>query len=410
MSDKKGTFISLSVKEFRYFISSRFFVTVGMEMQAIIVGWQIYSITHDPLSLGLIGLTEAIPSIVTAIFAGHIVDKSDRKKVLMVTFTLMLICSALLFIISLDSFGIIHEYKLISIYSVIFISGIARGFYMPASFALLGQLMPTDLYSNAISLNTSVFQIGAISGPAVGGFLYGFFGISFSYAFIVAITFIGILSVGFIKKKPIPIQTKDIPLSESLTAGLKFVFKDKVILSAMTLDLFAVLFGGAVALLPVYANDILNVGPKGLGILRASPAIGALLMGLTIARRPIKKNAGKILLATVSLFGVCILIFAVSKSFIISVGALALSGMFDNISVIIRQTAIQLRTPDYMKGRVSAVNSIFIGSSNEIGSFESGTAAKIMGVVPSVLFGGFMTLLVVFIVGLSSKKLKELNL
>lgn len=410
MTSVKDTFKSLSVKEFRYFIASRFFVTLGMEMQAIIVGWQVYSLTHDPLSLGLIGLAEAIPSIITAVFAGHIVDKSERKKILSITFTLMMICSFLLFLISLDLNQKIETYKLISIYSVIFISGIARGFYMPAAFALLGQMIPKESYSNAISLNTSTFQIGAISGPAIGGFLYGFFGISFSYAFITALTLTGIILLNFVKRKPRPLQTEKIPFSESLSVGIKFVFKDKVILSAITLDLFAVLFGGAVALLPVYANDILNVGPKGLGILRASPAAGALLMGLFIARNPVRKNAGKILLATVSGFGICILVFAVSKVFLLSIAALALSGMFDNVSVIIRQTIIQLRTPDNMKGRVSAVNSIFIGSSNEIGSFESGTAAKIMGTVPSVLFGGIMTLLVVFTLGILSKKLKEFHL
>jgi Arabinose efflux permease len=381
-----------------------------MEMQAIIVGWQVYSLTHDALSLGFIGLAEAIPSIITAIFAGHIVDKSERKKILSITFTLMMLCSFLLYVISLDLNQKIETYKLISIYSVIFISGIARGFYMPAAFALLGQMIPKESYSNAISLNTSTFQIGAISGPAIGGLLYGFFGISFSYAFITVLTLTGIILLNFVARKPRPVQTENIPLSESLSAGIKFVFKDKVILSAITLDLFAVLFGGAVALLPVYANDILNVGPKGLGILRASPAAGALLMGLFIARNPVRKNAGKILLATVSGFGICILVFAVSKVFLLSIAALALSGMFDNVSVIIRQTIIQLRTPDNMKGRVSAVNSIFIGSSNEIGSFESGTAAKIMGTVPSVLFGGIMTLLVVFTLGILSKKLKNLHL
>ncbi len=410
MSSAKDTFKSLSVKEFRFFISSRFFVTLGMEMQAIIVGWQVYSLTHDPLSLGLIGLAEAIPSIITAVFAGHIVDKSERKKILTITFTLMMLCSFLLYLISLDLNQKIETYKLISIYSVIFISGIARGFYMPAAFALLGQMIPKESYSNAISLNTSTFQIGAISGPAIGGLLYGFFGISFSYAFITALTLTGIILLNFVARKPRPLQTENIPLSDSLSAGIKFVFKDKVILSAITLDLFAVLFGGAVALLPVYANDILNVGPKELGILRASPAAGALLMGLFIARNPVRKNAGKILLAAVSGFGICILVFAVSKVFLLSIAALALSGMFDNVSVIIRQTIIQLRTPDNMKGRVSAVNSIFIGSSNEIGSFESGTAAKLMGTVPSVLFGGIMTLLVVFTLGILSKKLKKLHL
>ena len=406
----KEIFKSLSIKEFRNFISARFFVTLGMEMQAIIVGWQIYSLTHDPLSLGLIGLTEAIPSILTSLYAGHITDIYDRKKIMQLSFLIMFFCSLLLLIISADISAIIETYKILSIYSVIFISGIARGFFMPSSFALLGQIVPREKYSNAISLNSSAFQIGAVSGPAIGGFIYGFLGISASYLAISILIGSGLFFISFIEKKPITKSNEDIPLIDKLTAGIKFVFKDKIILSAITLDLFAVLFGGAVALLPIYANDILNVGPEGLGLLRAAPAVGAFIMGLIIANKPIKQNAGKILLFTVAMFGVCILIFAVSKIFILSLIVLAFSGMFDNISVIIRQTIIQLRTPDNMKGRVAAVNSIFIGSSNEIGSFESGFMAKFLGIVPSVIFGGAMTLLVVFVISISSKKLRKLNL
>lgn len=379
-------------------------------MQAVIVGWQVYQLTKDPFSLGLIGLAEAVPSILTALISGHIVDISDRKKILFSSFLLMFFCSSSLLFISTDLLTSISNYKVIAIYSIIFISGIARGFSMPSAFALLGQIIPKELYPNAISWNTSTWQIGAVAGPAIGGLIYGYFGVSLSYASVVVMAFIAIVLISFISKKPVPEIPENIPLKERLSAGVKFVFANKIILSAISLDMFAVLFGGAVAMLPVYAGEILSVGAKGLGMLRAAPSVGAVIMALFLAHKPPTENAGRNLLFCVAGFGVCIIVFGLSQSFVISLVALALSGMFDSVSVVIRQTIIQLKTPENMKGRVSAVNSIFIGSSNEIGAFESGLAAKLMGVVPSVIFGGIMTLVTVIIVAFSSHSLRKLKL
>lgn len=379
-------------------------------MQAVIVGWQVYQLTKDPFSLGLIGLAEAVPSILTALISGHIVDISDRKKILFSSFLLMFFCSASLLFISTDLLMEQVHYKVIAIYSVIFISGIARGFAMPSSFALLGQIIPKELYPNAISWNTSTWQVGAVAGPAIGGLLYGFLGVTASYTSVVVMALVAIVLITFITKKPIPEITGEYSLKERLSAGIKFVFSNKIILSAMSLDMFAVLFGGAVAMLPVYAGDILSVGAKGLGMLRAAPSVGAVIMALFLAHKPPTDKAGRNLLICVAGFGACIIIFGISHSFILSLIILALSGMFDSVSVVIRQTIIQLKTPENMKGRVSAVNSIFIGSSNEIGAFESGLAAKLMGVVPSVIFGGTMTLITVIIVAFSSKSLRKLKL
>lgn len=410
MKTKTEAFRALKIPEFRNYTLARLFITLGMQMQAVIVGWQVYQLTKDPFSLGLIGLAEAVPSILTALISGHIVDISDRKKILFSSFLLMFFCSSSLLFISTDILTSFTDYKVIAIYTVIFISGIARGFSMPSAFALLGQIIPKELYPNAISWNTSTWQIGAISGPAIGGLIYGYFGVSLSYFSVVIMALIAIVLISFISKKPVPEISGILPLKERLSAGIKFVFANKIILSAMSLDMFAVLFGGAIAMLPVYAGDILSVGAKGLGMLRAAPSVGAVLMALFLTHKPPTDNAGRNLLFCVAGFGVCIIIFGLSQSFIISLFALALSGMFDSVSVVIRQTIIQLKTPENMKGRVSAVNSIFIGSSNEIGAFESGLAAKLMGVVPSVIFGGVMTLVTVIIVALSSRSLRNLKL
>jgi len=403
-------FKALKIQEFRNYTLARLFITLGTQMQAVIVGWQIYTLTKDPFSLGLIGLAEAIPSILTALISGHIVDTSDRKKILLSSFVLMFFCSSSLLFISTDIAYFITDYKVISIYSIIFISGIARGFSMPSAFALLGQIIPKELYPNAISWNTSTWQIGAVAGPAIGGLVYGFFGVTSSYSCVVAMAFIAILLISTVSKKPVPEFSGGNTLKDRLSAGIKFVFANKIILSAMSLDMFAVLFGGAVAMLPVYAGEILSAGAEGLGVLRAAPSVGAVLMALFLTHKPPTNNAGRNLLIAVTGFGLCIIGFGFSQSFIISVFLLALSGMFDSVSVVIRQTIIQLKTPENMKGRVSAVNSIFIGSSNEIGAFESGLAAKIMGVVPSVIFGGIMTLVVVTIVFFASPSLRKLKL
>lgn len=410
MNFNTKAFNALKIQEFRNYTLARLFITLGTQMQAVIVGWQIYQLTKDPLSLGLIGLAEAVPSILTALISGHIVDTSDRKKILMSSFILMFFCSSSLLFISTDIVSFITDYKVISIYSIIFISGIARGFSMPSAFALLGQIIPKDLYPNAISWNTTTWQIGAVAGPAIGGLVYGYLGVTTSYVSVVVMAFIAILLISTISKKPVPVYTGENTLKERLSAGIKFVFANKIILSAMSLDMFAVLFGGAVAMLPVYAGEILSAGAQGLGILRAAPSVGAVLMALFLTHKPPTANAGRNLLIAVTGFGLCIIAFGLSQNFILSLILLALSGMFDSVSVVIRQTIIQLKTPENMKGRVSAVNSIFIGSSNEIGAFESGLAAKLMGVVPSVIFGGLMTLVVVTILMFTSPSLRKLKL
>jgi MFS family permease len=407
---KTEAFKALRIAEFRNFISGRFLITLAYMVQAVTVGWQVYELTKDPLSLGLIGLAEAIPSIITALFSGHIVDISDRKKILLSSYSLLFLCSVLLFFISTNAIDLANTQKVTYIYFVIFISGIARGFVMPSSFAFLAQLVPRVIYSNAITWNVNVWQIGAVLGPATGGLIYGFYGVSISYLTVVILIGGSIFAMSFISKKPIPELSEHDNLSDRLTAGIKFVFKNKLILGAITLDLFAVLFGGAVAMLPIFASDILFTGPQGLGMLRAAPAVGAVLMTLYLTHNPPTHNAGRNLLYCVTGFGISIIVFAISKSFLFSLAALSLSGAFDSVSVIIRQTIIQLNTPENMKGRVSAVNSIFIGSSNEIGAFESGLAAKLIGVVPSVIFGGVMTLLVVIIVSLSYPALRRLKL
>lgn len=396
-------------REFLSFISARLMFTVALLMQSVVIGWQMYELTKDPFALGMAGLTEAIPAILTALVSGAIVDSSDRKRVLTFAYILMLICSTSLFLISSDYFPLIVSEKVIIMYCIIFVTGISRGFYMPASQALLGQLVEKNLYPFAVSWNISIWQIGAISGPAIGGFIYGFFGVSTTYMIIVVFIFSAVVFISFIKpKRKLIIQ--DLSVLQKLTSGINFVFSKKIILGSMTLDLFAVLFGGATALLPVFASEILDAGPKGLGILRAAPSVGAVIMALYLTKHPPLKNTGKYLFYSVAAFGTTMLMFAVSKSFYLSVTALALSGMFDSISVVIRQTILQLYTPDDMKGRVAAVNSIFIGSSNEIGAFESGLAAKILGLIPSVIFGGMMTILVVGVSSVTFPSLRKLQL
>lgn len=410
LPSKHDPYSALRISEFRNFVIARFFLTIAALMQAVIVGWQVYELTKDPLSLGLIGLAEVIPSIAVSFFAGHIVDTSVRKHVLMFAYALLFFCAFALFIVAADIAGIPDTGKVTAIYSIIFISGIARGFTMPSAFAFWAQLIPPEIFANAVTWNTSTWQLGAVLGPAVAGFVYALVGFSYSYLIITIIIASALILISFIKKRPKPEITGQNSIIEKLTAGLKFVFNQKIILGAISLDMFAVLFGGATALLPIFSAEILFAGPEGLGMLRAAPAFGAVFMALFLTRRPPKKHAGVNLLACVFAFGISIIVFAVSKNFYLSLFALALSGAFDAVSVVIRSTIIQLMTPDNMKGRVSAVNSIFIGSSNEIGAFESGLAAKIMGTVPSVVFGGAMTLVVVFIVWFFSPKLRKLNL
>ncbi len=400
----------LKIKEFKYYLLARLAMMLATQMQAVIVGWQVYEITKDPFSLGLIGLAEAIPSLSISLYAGHIVDRSDRKKIISLASIIMVVCSISLLFISANINEVLISNKLFLIYAVIFLSGIARGFLSPANFAFLAQLIPKKLFPKAISWSTTNWQIGVVAGPAIGGLLYGYFGIVTSYTADALLTLVSLFFILTIKKKPLPVFSEEESMKESISKGVKFVFNNKFILSTITLDLFAVLFGGAVALLPVFASEILKVGPEGLGALRAAPAIGAVIIGLIMAKKSLTHNAGKNLIITVVGFGLSIILFGVSTNFYLSLFALGLTGAFDQVSVVIRSLIMQLETPEELKGRVSSVESIFIGSSNEIGAFESGLAAKLLGTVPSVIFGGCMTILIVFLVALKFPKLRKLKL
>lgn len=404
-----NAYAALKLREFRLFIISRVCVTMAIQIQAVVVGWQMYELTKDPLALGLIGLAEAIPSIGVSLYAGHIADVVQRKKIIIATLFALAFCSLALFSFTTDPGAFVFQWGTIPIYSIIFISGIARGFLSPALFAFMPQLVPRELYQNAITWNSTLWEAASISGPALGGLVYGFFGITAAYTVDASLVIAGLLCALLISNKPLPPATEEQGVSEKIKAGLRFVFQNKLILGAITLDLFAVLFGGAVALLPVFADEILHTGPTGLGFLRCAPSIGAVLTAFYITHYPIKRNMGKTLFWAVGGFGMCMICFALSKNFWLSIGLLALSGVFDCVSVIIRGTLMQTLTPENMKGRVSAVNNIFIGSSNEIGMFESGVTARLLGVVPSVIFGGFMTIGVVATTAWLAKSLRELQ-
>lgn len=406
---KEGPYAALKIPDFRLFISARFCTTLAIQIQSVVVAWQVYEITNDPLSLGLIGLAEAVPSIAVSLYAGHVADVVQRKKIILYCITTLLACSFTLLYFTLEPGKVFLQYGIIPIYSVIFVSGIARGFLSPAFFSFMPQLVPRELYTNAVTWNSTLWETAAISGLALGGLLYGLFGITTAYMMDVFLTFAGLILLTQVGYKPLPPETTEDGLAEKIKAGLRFVFHNKIILGAISLDLFAVLFGGAVALLPIFAKEILFIGPIGLGILRAAPSLGALIIAFYITHHPIQKNTGKILLACVAGFGICMILFALSTQFWLSLIILIASGGFDCISVIIRITLLQTLTPENIKGRVSAVNHIFVGSSNEIGMFESGVAARIMGTVPSVIFGGCMTLLVVGLTGWFAKSLRQLQ-
>lgn len=409
MSIPSGPYAALKISDFRLFISARFFITLAIQIQGVVVAWQVYDITNDPLSLGFIGLAEAIPSIGVSLYAGHLADIVRRKKIIVTCVSTLLLCSIALLYFTLNIGSSILQYGVFSIYSVIFVSGIARGFLTPALFAFMPQLVPRELYSNAITWNSTLWETAAIGGPAVGGLLYSIYGVRGSYAADVSLMVFGLILAISVSSKPLPPESEEQGMFEKIKAGLRFVFNHQVILGAISLDLFAVLFGGAVALLPIFAKDILHAGPTALGFLRAAPSVGALTMAFYITHNPIRKDMGRTLLLCVAGFGVSMILFALSENLYLSLALLVASGMFDCVSVIIRGTLLQTLTPENMKGRVSAVNHIFIGSSNEIGMFESGVTARLLGVVRSVIFGGCMTLISVGAIATMAKSLRNLQ-
>lgn len=405
-------FAAIRIRDFRLFLAYRFFATAATLMQAVIVGWQLYDITKDPLSLGMIGLTEVIPQVCIALFAGHFVDIWDRKRIIFRTSFLLLLGSAILLGSSIDLEFISFLKGTTPIFVTVFIVGLVRGILMPAHTALLGQLVPRELLSGAATWGSTVWQVAAVTGPALGGLMYGFFGIVPAYALVFTFFLTCVLLIYSIKSPGKVVQNPDSDqrIFVRIGEGIRYVFKNQVLFGAFTLDMFAVLFGGAVAMLPVFASDILKVGPEGLGVLRACPAIGAIVMSVILTIYPPLKHSGMKMLISVAGFGVCMIVFALSKNFYLSAACLLVSGSFDFVSVVVRSNILQLFTSNEMKGRVSSVNSIFVGSSNELGAFESGAAASLMGLVPSVVFGGAMTLLVVGITTFVAPKLRKMSL
>jgi MFS family permease len=409
--EKKDPYAALRFREFRSYLGMRFFFTFAYQMQAVIIGFHIYHLTKDPLALGLVGLCEAIPAIGIALYGGYIADKSEKRGLLLKIFIGVFICSLVMLIATSQQ---MHAYVPVSyiipiMYTMVFGIGIARGFFSPATFSLMAQIIPKELYPNSSTWNSSSYMMASILGPAAGGLIYGFYGITVTYSIILIFIFISLVCIFFLKSHP-PTYVPKESILKSLSQGVKFVFKSKMMLGAMSLDLFSVFFGGAVALLPVFANDILKVGSEGLGLMRAAASGGAVLTMLAMTRiSPMDKPWRNLLIAVVG-FGTSIICYGLSKNFYLTLVFLFLEGSFDSVSVIIRSTIMQLLTPDDMRGRVSAVNSMFIGSSNEIGAFESGLTAKLMRTVPAVVFGGCMTILVAGITYTKTKSLLGLSL
>ena len=412
MENKLDPYAALRYKEFNIFLLIRFILVFGWSMQFIIVEWEVYNLTKDPLSLGLIGLAEVIPAVSMALFAGHIVDQNEKKRLFVFAISAFLLVAIGYYFVT--SPYVYETYKsnqiLIGIYFLVFIGGFIRAFFGPIIFSLVALIVPKKIYPNAATWSSSTWQLAIVVGPAFAGFSIALIGVHASMGFVLASIVLGLLLTVFIKKKPILNPKIGEPILESLKAGLSFVYKTKAILVAITLDMVAVLFGGAIALLPIYAQDILQVGSEGFGILRAAPAVGSVIMMFASAYMPLTKNAGKKLLLAIFGFGLTIIAFGISSTFWLSVVALFLYGVTDGVSMIIRQTILQLKTPDEVRGRVASVNSIFVGSSNELGAFESGLTAKLMGTVNAVVFGGVMTILTVGFTSFKFPNFRKLDL
>lgn len=377
------------------------------QIVAVVVGWHIYELTHDTLALGLIGLAEVIPYFSFALFAGHAVDHFYSRRGFGVLAALMLFANTCVLIAI--SLGWLANSSLL-IYATIAFAGVARAFIAPSYSTLFAIILPRKDFARASGVGTSVFQFGLVMGPAIGGLLVGFTDKTVAYS-VASLLFLGAAITLMSLKIKEPPANKDAPaVLTSIAQGLRFVVNNQILFSAQMLDMFAVLFGGAVALLPAFIQDVYHHGPEGLGILRAMPAIGGIMIGLYLARHPINLHAGRWLLSAVAGFGVCIIAFALTTHFWLAAFLLLLSGAFDGVSVVLRNTIMQLATPNEMRGRVSAINGVFIGSSNELGAFESGVMARLMGLVPSVVFGGLMTLSVVGITAKFAPKLRKLEL
>src|SRR5438105_9258424 len=378
--------------DFTLYELERFFVVAALEMQSVAVGWQVYEITRRPLDLGLVGLAQFLPGVFLFLVAGHAADRHDRRRLLNICYGGFILCSGLLLALTVRGSRSVHF-----IYLVLLLLGAVRSFNWPASRALLPELVPAEYFSKAIAWNATTFQAATILGPALGGVLYAANrGPGLVYGTATAASAIALVATLCIRSRSESRPAEEMTL-HTVMAGFRYVWREKVVLGSISLDMFAVLLGGAVALLPVYASEILKTGPWGLGLLRSAPGVGAAIMAIIVAHRPLRRRAGLTMLWCVGGFGICTIIFGLSRSLVVSLIALLLLGASDMVSVIIRAILVQLATPDEMRGRVNAVDMIFIGVSNELGQFESGLTAQWFGTVPAVVLGGIGTLVVIAI-------------
>jgi MFS family permease len=394
-SDSRAGRIAFTHPDFVLFQIARFLIVAAVEMQAVAVGWQVYDITKRALDLGLVGLAQFLPGILLFLVSGHASDRFNRRKVLGACYAGYALCSGLLLVIAERGAHSVQPISVRPIYAVLILLGVVRSFNGTASRSILPQLVPEEHFANAVAWNATTFQAATILGPSLGGILYALFrGPSAVYAAAMLTAAGALVSTFRIKTRP-QARRREPTTLKTILAGLHFIWREKLILGAISLDLFAVLLGGAVALLPVYAREILHTGPWGLGLLRTAPGVGAAVMAVALAHRPLRGRAGPTLLWSVAGFGICTILFGISTSLVLSLLSLIFLGAADMISVIIRATLVQLRTPDEMRGRVMAVDMVFIGASNELGQFESGLTAQWFGTVPAVLLGGVGTLVVI---------------
>lgn len=402
-----GAAILLRNPGFVGLLGYRLLAMLSYQIVAVTVGWHVYEITRDALALGLIGLAEVVPYFCFALFAGYAVDHLPRRQLGMLA--CLGLCLTTLLLAGVAS-GTVPAFGTLTIYAAIAGNGVVRAFLAPVYMSLFARVLKREQFAHGVGISSVVMQLGLVLGPAMGGMLVAFGGKTTAYLVAAGFAAAAAMAIITLRVTEPPMPAERAPVLRSIGEGLRFVFKHQVVLGAQALDMFSVLFGGAVALLPAFIAEVLDAGPEALGILRAAPAAGAVLVGLWLARRPPNLHAGRLLLSAVAGFGLCMIAFALSREFWLSVAILMLSGMFDGVSVVLRSTILQLATPDHMRGRVSSINGIFIGSSNELGAFESGVAARLLGLVPSVVFGGGMTLAVVAATAKLAPRLRRLDL
>ena len=401
----------LKEKEFRLYIICRFIYIMALRMVGTVVAYELFQLTQSSFAIGLVGLSEFIPVFSLALYAGHVIDKSEKRTLLLKGMLSYSFCVVLLIVCTLPAtqHSISKHWLEYCFYAIIFLTGIIRAFAGPVSHAIVAQLVPRTMLQYAANISSSTWLIGSITGHASAGFLIAGIGVNKTFVIILVYILIAATILSLVKRKPILVKQKDIPAWDSVKEGLRFVAGNKIMLGAISLDLFAVLFGGAVAMIPEFSSKILQIGPIGFGWLTAASDIGSITIIILLTLFPMRKKQGKRMLLSVAGFGLCIIAFGLSDVYIISFMALLCSGIFDGISVMVRGTILQLTTPDEMRGRVSSVNSMFINSSNELGQFESGFASRVFGLVPSVIFGGCMTLLVVAVTWFKAPALKKME-